>query len=95
MDTGLSRPVAAVLLVAACAWSVPAAAFCFSMGGGSRIHNHAGYYAPPATPGSGAGWYTASPYMAPAPRAVILPVIIRKEWLPAVQDGFPAQHIFR
>ena len=93
MDTGLTKPVAVVLLVAVCVWSVPAAAFCFSMGGGNR--NHAGYNAPPPPPGFGYGRYPASPYMAPAPRTVILPVIIREDRLPAVNGGYPAQHIFR
>jgi hypothetical protein len=93
----LKRPVAALLLVTSFTWSVPAAAFsfCFSMGGGSRINNHAGYYAPPLAPGVGTGWYPASPYMAPAPRPVILPVVIQEERVPAGRDSYPEQHIFR
>lgn len=95
MDAGMKWPVATVLLVAACVWSVPAAAFCFSMGGGSR--SHAGNYPPPFAPGFGAGWYPASPYLAPAPRAVILPAVLREEPLPPVTDSppVPAQQIFK
>lgn len=95
MDTGLKRTAAAILLVAACAWSMPAAAFCFFMGGASRSHNNAGYYAPPVMPGIGSGWYPASAYAAPAPPALILPVIIQRQRLPAARGYYPQQHIFR
>jgi|GEM_PF-3093134 len=93
MDTGCKSPVAVVLLVAACIWSLPAAAFCFSMGGGHR--NHAGYYPPYFAPGIGAGWYPPSPYMLPVPRAVIMPAVMREQRLPSVMDYHPEQHIFR
>jgi hypothetical protein len=95
MDTGLKRPVAALLLVTSFTWHAPAAAFsfCFSKGGGSR--NHSGYFPPPVAPGIGAGWYPALPYTAPAPRVVILPAAIREERLPADPVSFPEQHIFR
>jgi len=95
MGTGLTRPVAAFLLVTSLAWSVPAAAFsfCFSGGGGNR--NHSGYFPPPVVPGIGAGWYPVSPYMAPVPRVVILPAVIRDEGLPVEPDSYPEQHIFR
>lgn len=96
METGLKRMVPAILFVAACAWSVPCAAFfCFSMGGGSRINNHSGYYAPPVAPAIGTGWYPASPYMAPAPPVVILPVIKRVESLPSERGNHSQQHIFK
>jgi len=97
MDTGLKRPVAALLLVTSFTWSVPAAAFsfCFSMGGGSRINNHAGYFSPPVVPGFGAGWYPASPYMTPVPPTVILPVVRGEERVPVDRDNYPEQHIFR
>jgi hypothetical protein len=95
MDSGLKRPVAALLLVTVLAWSVPAAAFsfCFSKGRDSR--NHSGYFSPPVPPGIGAGWYPALPYTAPAPRVVILPDVIREESLPADPDSYTEQHIFR
>jgi len=93
MDTGLKRPVVALLLVTVWVWSVPAAAFCFSKGGSGR--NHSGYFSPPVAPGIGAGWYPVSPYTAPAPRAVILPAVIREQRLPADPASNPEQHIFR
>lgn len=93
MGTGFRRLVAAVLLVALWVWSVPAAAFCFSKGGDSR--KHTGYFSSPVAPAIGAGWYPPFPYMAPAPRAVILPAVIREEKLSAEPASAPEQHIFR
>jgi hypothetical protein len=93
MDTGLKRPVAAVLLVAVWTWSVPAAAFCFSKGGDSR--KYTGYFSSPVAPGFGAGWYPPLPYMAPATRAILLPAVIREQVQPADPVSTPEQHIFR
>lgn len=90
----LKQPVTAVLLVTVLAWSMPAAAFCFSMGGGSR-NNNAGYYAPPVMPGFGAGWYPASTHALPVLPASVLPVANRGQRLPAASGDIPQQHIFR
>ncbi len=90
----LKQPVTAVLLVTVLAWSTPVAAFCFSMGAGSRSNN-TGYYAPPVMPGFGAGWHPASTYALPALPVSVLPAVSQEQRQPAASSDIPQQHIFR
>jgi hypothetical protein len=95
MYTGLKWPVAAIPLVTALAWSVPAAAFSFCFSKGEDSRNHSGYFSRPVPSGIGAGWYPVLPYAVPAPRVVILPDVIHEESLPVDPELYPEQHIFR